>query len=318
MKLLSLLLSTFILAVSADRVYEQVEFQGTSSYLKKPFGKLSTFYPNASVVAGSPLPTLMFYTGFGSNFPAGVYTDLLEQLSQKLQMIVVCWDGTFKSNPLDHSSQLRRASTIRNYLLDGNFTKDTGVVVDAERMFYGGHSSGNQLAIIMSLQYTSKALVLLDPVDADPFGLIKQVIPPPPQTINYTNPVLVIWAKRSELRGAKVGNILPICSPPGHNAINFYEAFSNKNAKFMLEATDYGHNDFFNDNWASISHNTKLCGSVIDTVANPFEKYRGYVTGSVKMFIDAVMGVDCNQNAGKLLKVGNVNSKIVSSGNLCN
>ena len=317
MKFLLALLTTVTLSLS-DSIYDQVKFKGTSKYFKKPFGKLSTFYPNVNTDA--TLPLLMFYTGFGSNFPAIAYTDVLQQLSQKLQMVVVCWDGTLDSNPLDQPSQLRKAALILDFLVDGSFTRESNskITINQTSVFFGAHSSGNQLAVLMASKVGARGLVMLDPVDKDPFGLVKQVIPPPPQTLNYTNPVLIVWATRSELSGGM--GVFPACSPAGHNAPNFYSALASAghhSAKFMLEAVDYGHNDFFDDAYASISHTSNICGSVVDARKNPYSKYRGYITGSAKTFVDAVLGIECNANSDKLLKQRNVNSKIESVGNLC-
>ena len=291
--------------------FDTVKFTGNSTYLRKPFGRLSTFYPRISSIR---LPLIMFYTGFGSNFPTMAYDPLLEQIAEKTQSVVVSWDGLFVSNPMDQKDQVRRADIIIKYCLEiGGLQKDLGIKIDTEQIYYSAHSSGNQIAVLMGTSHYSKALILIDPVDTDPFGLVKPIITDG-HLLDYSKPVLILAAKKAHEKGA---SMFPPCSPAEYASGHFYDAFNT--SKFLLMATDYGHHDFFEGKMAAVAHHSHFCGTVANPKLNPYSKYRDYLSGNIEMFVKAVNGRDCKQNVEMMMGKSNINSTSMFGGRLlCN
>ena len=286
--------------------YASENFKGTTKYLKKPFANLATFIPPTTT---QPPGLLIFFTGFGSNFPASAYHDLLQQISQKANLVVVAYDGLLHSNPLNQPSQLQTAAKILNYTKIG-MEYDINMRVNFKKTLFGGHSSGNQLAVMMGLEYYSLGIVLVDPVDKDPCNLIKQVITKN-ETLSYDKPVLVIGARRAMLKSG----LLPPCSPVEFSSRHFYDAFKTNKVWLMVE--DYGHFDLFGDRWASVARRVGFCASVLDVHKTPFEIFRGYIRGSVSLFLGALEGRDCRAKMDLLRSGGELNKTVEFDGEIC-
>ncbi|KAJ3326676.1 Cell cycle checkpoint protein rad17 [Blyttiomyces sp. JEL0837] len=239
----------------------------------------------------SSYPVVFFYGGFGSNLPSAAYSDLLSQISSKADgAIIVAWDALF-TNPVNVTNALTKSHDIYNWAttqgslqktINNQFTHKP--TADTSRIFFAGHSSGNQIAVKMAETYPVgvKGLILLDPVDSDPFKLTSPVIPLN-GTVGMTVPVVVVASELCEIAGIPIVKF-PACCPSGYDNFHFYNAFQNA-AKFDLVAKYYGHADLLDDLIAEGAHISHFCATVSDTNAHPFSGYKNLVSGAVSSFI---------------------------------
>lgn len=155
---------------------------GENVYLHKGFPwnqapeNLNVFIPTSATngfdASGRSLPIVIFYSGFGSNLPTGVYGSVLTEMASKANgAVVVAWDGLGVANPLDIAGIVDRASLMLEFHRNGGLQNlidkyfKVPVTVDVNQIFFAGHSSGNQIATLMAKTFDSLGLILLDPVD---------------------------------------------------------------------------------------------------------------------------------------------------------
>jgi pimeloyl-ACP methyl ester carboxylesterase len=168
----------------------------------------------------SPLPIVIFFTGMSSIIPSAYYSNLLSQISYKNNgSIVVAWDGSGAASPFNHNITVMHAEKIFNFVKDGslqaailNLTMKQ-LKIDMSKLIWAGHSSGCQITVLMNARHAGSAMILLDPVDSDPFNKTVSVVIPE-NTIDFNKPLLVIVSGFGEVPAIKfLGLRFPACCP---------------------------------------------------------------------------------------------------------
>jgi hypothetical protein len=158
-----------------------------------------------------------------------------------------------------------------------------GFSIDFSKSLLVGHSAGNHQNVNFLKETCGNfiAEILLSPVDgADPFGLIDEFTITPGQKLNFVLPTLTVQAGLDPKRGAI---LYPACAPENLANMRFYNAMSGD--RWFVNATLYGHTDFFEPGFAGAVDFFNLCASDSDT-----DKlvYRDFVAGTVVAYAKAM------------------------------
>jgi hypothetical protein len=139
---------------------------------------------------------------------------------------------------------------------------------DFNKMFFIGHSAGNHIGVNYFKRKGCRnflANIHLSPVDGtDPFGVIDgDFAITPGQLLNYEIPSLVVKAGLDPIPGAP---LYPACAPERLSNTRYYDAFVGN--RWFVNATDFGHADFFEPEFFDLIEVKHACLIYYDYVSS--------------------------------------------------
>ena len=160
------------------------------------------------------------------------------------------------------------------------------------RLILAAHSAGSHVVTeyLNETCGTVKMFILLSPVDgADPMGMKKDFIIKPGTFLPFAAPVMIIGTGLDPV----TRTMEPACAPSNlsnsrytYFDVRFYNAMSGP--KWFINATKYGHIDFYDDYYRKIS--TAMCSTC--TKDCDFPTYRKFVKEMILSFCDAILNKD--------------------------
>ena len=211
---------------------------------------------------------ILFFTGFASNMPSDGYSEFLSILSIHSNSIVVAWDG-LPQNPFDFSGLQSRAELIYTWVKSTyNF-----------KIYFMAHSSGAQIAILLSRKHESDGLLLLDPVDLQAQSVFKT-------DLIVSSPLLIISTGLCQVSSFP---LFPSCCPIGYTSKLFLDKINGASlSKFSLNATYYGHSDILNGFFSGI----RFCAGA-DSSKYPIDMYHRFLVDVVGGFLEIFRDEKC-------------------------
>ncbi|NRA45270.1 MAG: hypothetical protein HRU09_09980 [Oligoflexales bacterium] len=207
-------------------------------------------------------PVIIFFTGMTGLITAKVYGGFIKQMTAKGINVISLhstknYPGQFKATAKE---SFEAVSVLKQKLNPYLYKKHRGIAQDLlnwDQTVLMGHSSGAQPVIAfyrLNMEET-KGIVLLDPVDGDPFGKTEKTIKPHEHN-NFKAPLLVSGTEFCKEPGYD-RKWFPPCCPEGLSSMHFYEAFTGP--KWYVNALDYAHVDLLDDGFAWIANKTRFC-----------------------------------------------------------
>uniref|UniRef100_A0A6B2LCZ1 Chlorophyllase n=1 Tax=Arcella intermedia TaxID=1963864 RepID=A0A6B2LCZ1_9EUKA len=225
-------------------------------------------------------------SGLYSDVPGG-YNQLLSHLPT--HGIIAISIQSILEVPSD-SLYLLYANIIQ--FLGANLTQylPAGVGGDINGSLVGmGHSAGGKIIVKTLLEECTllRAAILHSPVDGlDPWGWINDYVLDPPNLVNFSVPVLLMGTGLESLPGRE---FLPPCGPPDRNFNKFFSCM--RPDMYFLEALDFGHADFLDDELWETLYLSQFCKTTTDV--NGRQYYIDFAAGAITAFIVGIVQGNC-------------------------
>ncbi|XP_037069016.1 chlorophyllase-2-like [Pollicipes pollicipes] len=245
-------------------------------------------------------PVVVFISGLEGMTPAAAQSRLLQRIASHGLVVVTAWSLTESGGPAQRAVKLEQVmdwmhSRLPDYLHHHHFP---GLKVDFNRTTMLAHSAGAHVVVSYlerqcDADTNVKGLALMSPVDGvDPFGFIKEYCITPGQKVNFTLPTLVLTAGLDTEHGFPM---FPPCAPTKLSNGRFYDAFSSP--RWQINATQFGHVDFFQDAFWMIVKDTKFCAVCAADDCDDRPLYQDYMAGQIVSFALATTDPDsyCDQ-----------------------
>ena len=209
-----------------------------------------------------PVPTIIFFTGMTGLITSKVYASFIKQMVSKGMSVITFhssrnYPGQFK---ITAEESYRSYLTLKEELNKHLVKKHRGIaaeLINWDQTVLMGHSSGAQPVIAFYRQALGeiKGIVLLDPVDGDPFGKTEKVIKEGEQN-GFKAPLLISGTEFCKQPGYK-HKWFPPCCPAGLSSEHFFAAF--EGPKRYVNAVEYAHVDLLDDGFAWVANKTRFC-----------------------------------------------------------
>jgi len=236
-------------------------------------------------------PLVVFITSFQDIVPAAAQSVFLERLASHGLVVATAWSLTETPGPEPRALELEQVMDWIHAHLQGYIHRHhlPGVDMDFNKTILLSHSSGAHILVSYlerqcEADQDVKGLALISPVDGvDPFGIIKDYCITPGQKVNFTVPTVVLTAGLDPIQGFP---LFPACAPAELSNDRFYDAMSAP--RWQLNATGYGHADFWDDALWQLVQEIRFCAVCSADDCAVRDTYRNYVAGQVVSFVAAV------------------------------
>ncbi|CAG7832824.1 unnamed protein product [Allacma fusca] len=244
---------------------------------------LDVFAPNGS----GPFPLIFYSNSLASNLdPATSVVTVLNHIASWGFVILAPWKlnwnigENYKVDYVLHTLSYAQRGVEEDLRKQG---APDDFSIDFSNSIIMGHSAGNHQNVnFLKLSCANfSAQILLSPVDgADPFGLIPEYCITPGEKLNYVMPTLTIQAGLDP----KKGSILyPACAPADLSNMRYYNAMAGD--RWFVNASAYGHTDFFEPGFTGIIDFFNVCAT--DSHTNK-TVYMDFTAGSAVAFAKAM------------------------------
>ncbi|XP_043238699.1 chlorophyllase-2-like [Amphibalanus amphitrite] len=245
---------------------------------------VSVYVPDG---AAGNFPVIIFLTEFQDTVPAEIQEVMLQRVASHGFLVITPWSLTESGGPTERAIKLVDVmawihSTLPDYITQNGFP---GAVPDFERTTLLAHSAGSHVAVsylegFCEQETSVKSLILMSPVDGfDPFGIVDEFCIVPGQRVNFTLPALVLTAGLDAEKGSL---LYPACAPADLSNDRFYNAFYAP--RWQINATQYGHGDFLDDEFWALIKDTKFCAFCSEEDCANRAGYRDYQAGQIVSF----------------------------------
>lgn len=209
-----------------------------------------------------PRPVMIFFTGMTGLITSKVYAGFIKQIAAKgISVISIHSSKNYPGQFKETASESHQAYAILKKELNTVLAKKhRGIannLLDWDQTLLMGHSSGAQplIAFYRLAMNDIKGIVLLDPVDGDPFGKTEKSIQEN-EVNSFDVPLLISSTEFCKQPGFN-RQWFPACCPAGLSSEHFFKAF--KGPKWYVNALDYAHVDLLDDNFAWLANKTRFC-----------------------------------------------------------
>ena len=247
---------------------------------------LDVYYPQAD----GEMPVLLVVAGLNGVLPTGAYSQFLQNIASR-GVIVVVPNGQFlmAERYRERAEEVAAAAQwlplgLPRLLATRGAKHGAPTPLVQKGLYIMGHSSGAQAAMAAQALLPGKVsgVVLLDPVDGDPYGFHPRVIN---EGTRYPQdlPALLVTTELCNQPGWNF-KWFPACCPPGISAEHFYAAFTGK--RWWANSLDFGHVDLLNDPFTLPVNWVGFCKASDGKLSK--HKYRDFVATHVAGFAHAV------------------------------
>ncbi|MFK7827794.1 MAG: hypothetical protein AB8G05_26845 [Oligoflexales bacterium] len=207
-------------------------------------------------------PVILFFTGMTGLITSKVYDSFIKQMAAKGVGIITLhskqiYPGQFKATAEESYNAYQALRKNLNSFLNKKHRGLAKDLLDWDQTIIMGHSSGAQpvIAFYRLAKEDVKGVILLDPVDGDPFGKTEKSIKRNEKN-DFNAPLLISGTELCKQPGYD-RKWFPPCCPQELSSEHFFAAF--KGPKWYVNALDYAHVDLLDDGFTWAVNKTRFC-----------------------------------------------------------
>ena len=209
-----------------------------------------------------PRPVILFFTGMTGLITSRVYDSFIKNMVAEGVGVINLhsnkhYPGQFQATAEESFRAYQALKSGLNSYLYKNNRGIASELIDWEQTIVMGHSSGAQPVIAFYRLATDavKGVILLDPVDGDPFGKTEKTIKPN-ETDDLSAPLLVSGTELCKQPGYNQ-KWFPPCCPEELSSEHFFAAFNGP--KWYVNTLDFAHVDLLDDGFTWFVNKTRFC-----------------------------------------------------------